>query len=92
MAHKKRFLGKYLSSSETDDCRSPRHDGRAWYIPKTSVSYVDRAQKQEEKAKPPGKKDFQSAFQNFLKSNTEATSSSGKCNFCNNFWAGCTQF
>ena len=62
MAHKKRFLGKYLSSSETDDCRSPRHDGRAWYIPETSVSgaeNVDSEKNGEKKAKPPGKKDFQ---------------------------------
>ena len=39
MAHKKSLLTKYLSGNESNsDCRSPRHDGRAWFIPETSLS------------------------------------------------------
>ena len=39
MAHKKSLLTKYLSGNESNsDCRSPRHDGRAWFIPGTSLS------------------------------------------------------
>ena len=28
MAHKKSLLTKYLSGTESSDCRSPRHDGK----------------------------------------------------------------
>ena len=39
MAHKKSLLTKYLSGNESNsDYRSPRHDGRAWLIPETSLS------------------------------------------------------
>ena len=39
MAHKKSLLTKFLSDNESNsDCRSPRHDGRAWFIPETSLS------------------------------------------------------
>ena len=39
MAHKKSLLTKYLSGNESNsDCRSPRYDGRAWFIPETSLS------------------------------------------------------
>ena len=38
MAHKKSFLTKYLSGTESSDCRSPRHDGKNWFIPETSLS------------------------------------------------------
>ena len=39
MAHKKSLLTKYLSGKESNsDCRTPRHDGRAWFIPETSLS------------------------------------------------------
>ena len=39
MAHKKSLVTKYLSGNESNsDCRSPRHDGRAWFIPETSLS------------------------------------------------------
>ena len=39
MAHKKSLLTKYLSGNESNsNCRSPRHDGRAWFIPETSLS------------------------------------------------------
>ena len=38
MAHKKSLLTKYLSGNESSDCRSPRHDGKNWFIPETSLS------------------------------------------------------
>ena len=38
MAHKKNLLSKYLSGTESSDCRSPRHDGKNWFIPETSLS------------------------------------------------------
>ena len=38
MAHKKNLLTKYLSGTESSDCRSPRHDGKNWFIPETSLS------------------------------------------------------
>ena len=38
MAHKKSLLTKYLSGTESSDCRSPRHDGKNWFIPETSLS------------------------------------------------------
>ena len=38
MAHKKSLLTKYLSGTESSDCRSPRHDGKNWFIPETSQS------------------------------------------------------
>ena len=38
MAHKKSLLTKYLSGTETSDCRSPRHNGNNWFIPETSLS------------------------------------------------------
>ena len=38
MAHKKSLLTKYLSGTESSDCRSPRHDGKNWFIPETSPS------------------------------------------------------
>ena len=38
MAHKKSLLTKYLSGTESSDCRSPIHDGKNWFIPETSLS------------------------------------------------------
>ena len=38
MAHKKNLLTKYLSGTESSDCRSPTHDGKNWFIPETSLS------------------------------------------------------
>ena len=38
MAHKKSLLTKYLSGTESSDCRSPTHDGKNWFIPETSLS------------------------------------------------------
>ena len=38
MVHKKSLLTKYLSGTESSDCRSPRHDGKNWFIPETSLS------------------------------------------------------
>ena len=38
ITHKKSLLTKYLSSTESSDCRSPRHDGKNWFIPETSLS------------------------------------------------------
>ena len=39
MAHKKSLLTvKYLSGTESSDCRSPRHDGKNWFIQETSLS------------------------------------------------------
>ena len=38
MAHKKAILEKFQEDSESSECRSPRHDGRNWYIPATSSS------------------------------------------------------
>ena len=38
MAHKKTLLNKFHVESDSNDCRSPRHDGQKWYIPETSFS------------------------------------------------------
>ena len=46
MAHKKILLTKYLSGNESSDCRSPRHDGKNWFIPETSLSGPSEPEKQ----------------------------------------------
>ena len=47
MAHKKNLLTKYLSGTESSDCRSPRHDGKNWFIPETSLSGPSEPGKQK---------------------------------------------
>ena len=52
MAHKKAILEKFQEDSESSDCRSPRHDGKTWYIPATSSS--DENQKNPKSEEDPG--------------------------------------
>ena len=47
MAHKKSLLTKYLSGNESSDCRSPRHDGKNWFIPETSLSGPSEAENRD---------------------------------------------
>ena len=88
MAHKKSLLQKYSNSStEFDDCRSPRHDGKRWFIPETSVSGVENDQREPREPPEPNVQNqgtgnnFLQQFQKFLATRSEATSSSGKASF-----------
>ena len=88
MAHKKSLLQKYSNSStEFDDCRSPRHDGKRWFIPETSVSGVETDQREPREPPEPNVQNqgtgnnFLHQFENFLATRSEATSSSGKSTF-----------
>ena len=88
MAHKKSLLQKYSNSStEFDDCRSPRHDGKRWFIPETSVSGVENDQREPTEPPEPNVQNqgtgnnFLQQFENFLATRSEARSSSGKSTF-----------
>ena len=65
-AHKKRFLDKYLSISETDDCRSPRHDGRGmvYYLKQVyqGLKMWTRKKKSGEKSQTPWEKRLSDSF------------------------------